>query len=155
MVGREIIGRAVVRCWWWDVHLVLLDAWEACPGSVCGVDWPAHVHGCYWDVKKKKKKKKKNDNIINVSTHRLQIRSGTVEEDRYYTVSNLSELLTIDICAHLFTRSCITALLFLERSLMFIYYHNIHAWILNAFRLQYPKKFQNNFDCLELQVHYK
>ena len=56
----------------------------------------------------KKKKKKKilgfcDDNTINVSTHRLQIRSGTVEEDRFYTVSNLSELLTIDIYALIYS----------------------------------------------------
>ena len=58
-------------------------------------------------LKKKKKKKKKigfcDDNTINVSTHRLQIRSGTVEEDRFYTVSNLSELLTIDIYALIYS----------------------------------------------------
>ena len=57
--------------------------------------------------KKKKKKKKKlgfyDNNTINVSTHRLQIRSGTVEEDRFYTVSNLSELLTIDVYALIYS----------------------------------------------------
>ena len=35
--------------------------------------------------------------------NRLQIRSGTVEEDRFYTVSNLSELLTIDIYALIYS----------------------------------------------------
>ena len=44
-----------------------------------------------------------DDNTINVSTRRLQIRSGTVEEDRFYTVSNLSELLTIDIYALIYS----------------------------------------------------
>ena len=77
MVGREIIGRAVVRCWRRDVHLVLLV--------------------------KKKKLGFCDNNTINVSTHRLQIRSGTVEEDRFYTVSNLSELLTIDVYALIYS----------------------------------------------------
>ena len=75
MVGREIIGRAVVRCWRRNVHLVLL----AKKLGFC------------------------DDNTINVSTHRLQIRSGTVEEDRFYTVSNLSELLTIDVYALIYS----------------------------------------------------
>ena len=78
MVGRENIGRTVVRCWRRDVHLVLL-------------------------VKKKKKLGFCENNTINVSTHRLQIRSGTVEEDRFYTVSNLSELLTIDVYALIYS----------------------------------------------------
>ena len=52
---------------------------------------------------KKKKLGFCDDNTINVSTHRLQIRSGTVEEDRFYTVSNLSELLTIDIYALIYS----------------------------------------------------
>ena len=44
-----------------------------------------------------------DNNTINLSTHRLQIRSGTVEEDRFYTVSNLSELLTIDVYALIYS----------------------------------------------------
>ena len=34
VVGHENISRGVVCCWRRDVHLVLLVAWETCPGSV-------------------------------------------------------------------------------------------------------------------------
>ena len=99
------------------------------------------------DKKLSKKKKKKgfcDDNTINVTIILLMYlligcRSDLVQLRKIVTTLCLifqNCWLLIYICSfiHQELHNCS---IFLERSLMFIYYHNLHAWILNAFRLQY------------------